>query len=131
MTISVLWSQNHVKWEAIFDAKSSEIVVYAKIDKSWHLYSTENSEDLGPVPTSFNFPKQKGLKVIGKIKEQQPIVAFDGNFGATLGYHENAAEFRQKVKIKKRKAVQFTVSYMVCDDSQCLPPTEVTLTVNI
>ena len=125
------WSQNKVKWETKYDIKSSEIVIYAKIEKSWHLYSINNSVDLGPVPTQFYFPKQKGLKLQGKIQEQQPIVAFDSNFGATLGYHEMAAEFRQKVKLRKVKNILFTVTYMVCDDSQCLPPTEVNLTLQI
>ena len=124
-------AQNNVKWEARYDAKTSEIVISAKIDKSWHLYSINNAEDLGPVPTQFTFPKQKGLKLQGKTQEQPPKVAFDPNFGATVGYHENQVEFRQKVKIKRLNTIQFTVAYMVCDDAQCLPPTEVTLTVKI
>ncbi len=126
-----LSAQNHVKWETHFDAATSEIVVNAKIDAKWHLYSTDNAENLGPVPTYFAFPKQKGLKLQGKIKEQKPIMAFDPNFGATVGYHENWVEFRQKVKIKKIKSIDFTVSYMVCDDAQCLPPIEVPLQVKM
>jgi thiol:disulfide interchange protein DsbD len=73
----------------------------------------------------------KGLKVKGNITEQKPIIAHDPNFGATLGYHENQVEFRQKIKIKKLKSFSFKVYYMVCDDSQCLPPTEVTIEVKI
>lgn len=126
-----VFAQSKVRWEARYDAKTSEIVISAKIEAGWHLYSTENKEDLGPVPTYFTFPKQRGLKLQGKIKEQAPIIAFDANFGATLGYHENYAEFRQKVRLRKIKAMDFTVTYMVCDDAQCLPPIEVKLTVNI
>ena len=125
------FAQNHVTWEVHFDTKTSEIVISAKIDYSWHLYSVDNAEDLGPVPTTFKFPKQRGLKLLGKTKEQKPVVAFDPNFGATVGYHENAVEFRQKVRVRRLKSVDFTVFYMVCDDSQCLPPTEVSLSVVI
>jgi thiol:disulfide interchange protein DsbD len=124
-------AQNHVKWEARFDSKTSEIVISAKIDHTWHLYSVNNAEDLGPVPTTFSFPKMRGLKLVGKMQEQAPVVDFDPNFGATVGYHENFAEFRQKVRIKKLRKISFTVFYMVCDDSQCLPPTEVELQVTL
>lgn len=124
-------AQNHVKWEARFDEKTSEIVISAKIDLTWHLYSVNNAEDLGPVPTAFTFSKMRGFKLIGKVREQEPVVAFDPNFGATVGYHENFAEFRQKVKIRKHKNITFSVFYMVCDDSQCLPPTEVQIQVAI
>jgi hypothetical protein len=124
-------AQNHVTWEARFDAKTSEIVISAKIDRAWHLYSVNNAEDLGPVPTAFTFPKMRGFKLLGKVQEQEPKVAFDPNFGATVGYHEHAAEFRQKVKIKRHKKITFSVFYMVCDDSQCLPPTEVQLQITL
>jgi thiol:disulfide interchange protein DsbD len=124
-------AQNHVQWEARFDAKTSEIVVSAKIDPTWHLYSVNNAEDLGPVPTAFTFPKMRGFKIIGQVQEQKPTVAYDSNFGATVGYHEKFAEFRQKVKIRKHKNIELTVFYMVCDDSQCLPPTEIKITVSI
>lgn len=126
-----LVAQNHVKWETRYDKQTSEIVISAKIETNWHLYSINNAEDLGPVPTFFNFPKQKGLKLQGKVVEQAPKVAFDSNFGATVGYHEVQAEFRQKVKIKKTKKIHLLVTYMVCDDAQCLPPIEITLEVNV
>jgi thiol:disulfide interchange protein DsbD len=124
-------AQNHVVWEARFDRATSEIVITASIDKGWHLYSINNPEDLGPVPTHIAFDKMKGLKLIGKTIEQEPINAFDPNFGTNVAYHEKKVEFRQKVKIKKLKQVRFKVFYMVCDDSQCLPPIEVALNVEI
>jgi len=120
-----------VKWEARYEKNSSEIVVTAHIDKGWHLYSINNAEDLGPVPTAISLMKVRGLKIIGKTKEQEPVNAFDPNFGTHVAYHENRVEFRQKVKIRKLKKLHLTVFYMVCDDSQCLPPIEVALTIEI
>lgn len=124
-------AQNHVKWAARFDKSSSELVITASIDKGWHLYSINNAEDLGPVPTHIRFEKMRGLKIIGKTIEQEPINAFDPNFGTNVAYHEDRVEFRQKMKIKKHKKIKFTVFYMVCDDSQCLPPIEVSIVVDI
>jgi len=128
LSISSLNAQNHVAWEVSYDKSTSEIVVRANIDPTWHLYSINISEDLGPVPTLFSFPKLKGFKTCGKMKESAPIDAFDHNFGANIPFHEKKAEFRQKVKVKKRvKQLHFTVEYMVCDSEQCLPPTQITL----
>jgi hypothetical protein len=127
-----LSAQNHVKWEARFDEKTSEIVITATIDKHWHLYSINNPADLGPVPTYISFEKARGLRLIGKTIEQEPINAFDPNFGTHVAYHENKVEFRQKVKLKIRKIkkLNLTVSYMVCDDSQCLPPIDVNIVMH-
>jgi thiol:disulfide interchange protein DsbD len=123
-------AQNHVQWEVAFDDKQSEIVIKANIDPTWHLYSIHANESLGPVPTLFTFSKTRGARYRGKIRETQAIDAFDPNFGANIPYHEKQAEFRQKVKVRKRvKELQFTVLYMVCDDEQCLPPIEITLNI--
>jgi hypothetical protein len=124
-------AQNHVKWEARYDKSTSEIVITAFIDKGWHLYSINNAEDLGPVPTGISIEKVRGLRLIGKTTEQEPINAFDPNFGTNVAYHENRVEFRQKVKIRKVKNLNLKVFYMVCDNAQCLPPIEVKLTINI
>lgn len=130
LSINSLLAQNHVQWAVSFDKSTSEIVVHASIDPTWHLYSTQISEDLGPVPTLFKFPKLKGFKTCGKMKESVPIDAFDHNFGANIPYHEKKAEFRQKIKVKKRvKYIEFIVEYMVCDSEQCLPPTQITLNI--
>lgn len=124
-------AQNHVKWEAHFDKSTSEVVITGTIDKGWHLYSINNAEDLGPVPTSITFEKNRRLKLVGKTREQEPIKAFDPNFGTNLAYHETRVEFRQKVKLRKLKTIKLSVFYMVCDDSQCLPPLEVLLSLDI
>lgn len=124
-------AQNHVKWQARFEKSTSEIVVTATIDKGWHLYSINNAEDLGPVPTAIAIAKIRGLKLKGKFREDEPINAYDPNFGTHVAYHENRVEFRQKVKIRKTKQINLKVFYMVCDDSQCLPPIEVSLSIDI
>jgi hypothetical protein len=129
--IQDLQAQNHVKWEARFEKSTSEIVITATIDKGWHLYSINNAEDLGPVPTGITIERTKGLKIRGKVQEQDPINAFDPNFGTNVAYHENRVEFRQRVKLRKVRKINLNVFYMVCDDAQCLPPIEVTLSIEL
>jgi hypothetical protein len=43
------------------------------------------------------------------------------------------AIFKQRIKLKSKNAfkVNAKVEFMVCNDSQCLPPTEVDLVFNI
>ena len=45
----------------------AEIVFSAKIDKGWHLYSTELGSD-GPISASFNANKMDGAETVGKLQ---------------------------------------------------------------
>ncbi len=117
---------NPVKWS--YSTKDlgnceAELILKATIDKHWHLYSQKPVED-GPVPTSFSFLPNTGYELIGKTQEGKPIVKFEKVFGAEIGYFENDATFKQKIKIRTDKEVTIkgSLEFMVCDDGKCLPP---------
>jgi thiol:disulfide interchange protein DsbD len=50
-----------------------------------------------------------------------------------IKFFEKKAIFKQLIKLKTKAPfkVNATVEFMVCDDSKCLPPTEVDLIFNI
>lgn len=116
-----------VKWT--YDAKKisdceAELIITAKIDKGWHLYS-QFIADGGPVKTTFTFTKdKKSYEAVGKVKEGKPHEMHDPNFDMDLKYFENSAIFKQKIKISSTKpfVVKGNLEFMVCDDHQCLPP---------
>ncbi|NLE35273.1 MAG: DUF255 domain-containing protein, partial [Bacteroidales bacterium] len=59
-------------------------------------------------------------------------VKFDNSFGMDIGMHSGNTEFRQKITVKELPVtVTGYVTFMSCDDSQCLPPRDVEFTVNI
>ena len=111
----------------------TEAVVYIKasLEKGWHLYSQKVGEG-GPVATSFHFPASKSYDIVGRTIEPKPIKKFEPVFLMEVSHFETSAVFQQKIKLKSKKAiVAGTVKFMVCNDKQCLPPTEVSFSVPV
>ena len=109
-----------------------EIVMTATIDDTWHLYAMDLPEG-GPVATSFTFETPQDYTLDGKpVAINQPEVKFDNSFGMDIGMHSGTVEFRQKITVSKLPVtVSGFVTFMSCDDSQCLPPRDVEFSVNI
>jgi thiol:disulfide interchange protein len=127
-----------VKWSFKVEQSKPEeatLVLIAKIDRTWHLYSQNNPPPPdGPVATSFRFTKSANYELIGKVTEEKAIEEKDPQFdNAILRFFANKAEFRQKIKILNSKDFQITgiLEFMCCDDKQCLAPTEVEFTFHI
>ena len=57
----------------------------------------------------------------------------DNVFGIDVKYFNDRVEFIQTVKLKGNVKTNIggTVEYMVCDDSQCLPPTKKTFDIKL
>ena len=132
--ISNNWSnaQNHVSWEFSYDKLSSSILIIGIIDEGWHLYSQKTPANSGPIPVTINITKKKGLKLIGKFQEKlEPHEIFDVNFDSKVYLFEYSYLAYQKIKIKNTNQIIGNVQYMVCNDTQCLPPIEVPFTLII
>ena len=126
---------NPVKWStSVEQGKDGEatLVMTAIIDKGWHLYS-QDIGDNGPIPTSFTFTESKYFSVSGKTSEGQAEEVYDPNFDMKLKYFSHEAIFKQKIKVKCKNdfTLKGNVSFMVCDDKQCLPPDEADLTFKV
>jgi DsbC/DsbD-like thiol-disulfide interchange protein len=123
-----------VKWSyAAKKTSKTEATLFLKatIDEGWHLYS-QNMADGGPVKTSFNFAASKAYKPVGKTVEPKGIVKFEKSFDMNVIYFEKSVVFQQKVKLTGANAtVKGTLEYMVCDDSQCLPPETVEFSIPV
>lgn len=124
-------AQNVVQWSATFSKETSDVVIKAKIDKNWHLYSQYVSPNAGPIPTTILFKKNKKVKIIGKPKEENVHAMYDENFMAHISVFDDYALFRQKVKFKKSTDLEISVTYMVCDKTRCLPPKEEKFTIKL
>lgn len=103
--------------------KEFELLLKAKIDKGWHLYSQNIPAEDGPIPTSFVFNSDKSFSLLGKVTEPKPFKEYDPNFQIDLFFFKDAVSFRQKVRISGEKAiVKGSLEFMVCDNEKCLPP---------
>lgn len=109
-----------------------DLISKAIIDNKWHLYSQVVPED-GPLPTVFTFEKNDAYKLVGKVKEDKGVTELDPVFDMVITYFENTATFTQRIKLtgSKGTTVKGEVEFMVCDDTNCLPPTYVDLIFKI
>lgn len=118
---------NPVNWQYEARKKSPgvyEIILTATVDHPWHIYS-QNTGKGGPIPTSISFKPNPLVSKTGAIQEQGKLEkVFDKNFNTQVLFYSDQVKFVQTVKVKGgiKTNLSGTVEYMVCDDSQCLPP---------
>jgi hypothetical protein len=124
-----------VKWttsvEKVSDTEAI-LIATATIDNKWHLYSQLVPED-GPIPTSFSFESNGNYLKKGNTAEETGHTINDPIFKMKIKFFENKASFKQRIKLKTKDAfkVNAVVEFMVCDDSRCLPPTELDLIFSV
>lgn len=119
-----------VKWE-FNTVKLSEteyqIQFKAQIDENWAIYSQYIDEG-GPIPTSFTFQNTEGIELIGDVLEDEKarITKNDPVFKMVVSKFYNETVFTQKVQVlDENKVLNGYVSFMTCDDTRCLAPTDV------
>ena len=107
-------------------AGEAEVVFTGTIDKGWHVYSTDLG-DGGPISATFNVESISGAELVGKLKPVgKEVAAFDKLFEMKVRYFENTAQFVQKLKLTGGEyKVEGFLEYGVCNDENCLPPTQV------
>ena len=128
-------SNKQVKWtfssKKIGD-KIYEVRMTANINGNWHMYSQDAGE--GPAPTVFTFTKNPLMTLEGNVKEVGKLKkVFEEAFKSEVKFYEKTVDFVQVVKLKGNVKTNLVgkVEYMVCDDKQCLPPSESEFKINI
>ncbi|MBN1118835.1 MAG: thioredoxin family protein [Bacteroidales bacterium] len=120
---------NPVKWQTSIQKLGDfeyEIIFSAKIDAGWHLYGL-NIPEGGPIATSFNYSDSSVFKQIKvPVSSKNPEIKFDETFNMELELYNNSVVFKQKLILKDKTAtISGYIEFMSCDDSRCLPPSEI------
>ena len=124
-----------VSWEASVKKVSEteyELIATANIEEGWHLYSQSVPEG-GPVATSFSFKGNTNYLKKGNTSEEEGHTVNDPIFEMKIKYFSDKATFRQRIKVSSSEPfkVEGSVTFMVCDDSRCLPPSSTDLVFNL
>lgn len=135
-SVAMAQSSKAVKWT--FSSKkiaagTYEVRMSAAISGDYHMYAQNAGVD-GPLPTAISFNKNPLVTVDGKAKEVGKLVKkFESAWSGTVNYYEKTVDFVQVVKVKGKAKTNVSgkVEFMVCNDEQCLPPSEEEFTVNI
>ncbi len=121
-----------VKWSFNIEDLGNEeynLVYTASIDENWNVYS-QKSEEGGPVPTSFEYESIDGAELIGEAaesgyKKEGPDPLFDNVNVIKYTWKEDFV-VKQKVKVSDAsKPIKGYLTYMTCDDTRCLNPTDI------
>ncbi|KIO54495.1 protein-disulfide reductase DsbD family protein [Flavobacterium hibernum] len=127
---------NPVKWSTSVEKISDKEYVLkaeAVIQSGWHLYG-QYIEEGGPSATAFTFKNpKKNFELNGKTTEGKGHEVVDKIFNMKIKYFEDKALFTQKIKFTSDQITNIAaeVEFMVCDDSNCLPPSSEELTFKI
>lgn len=124
-------SQSKIQWTYSYNENLNTIDIQANIADGWHLYSQHVDNEIGPVPTSFSFEENPKVKFVGKVTEPTPIQKYDENFEAMLDFFEGQVVFSQRVSVKGATTINGHATYMLCNDTMCLPPVDEQFTIEI
>lgn len=127
----ITFAQNPVHFSSALKmgkGAEAEIVFTGKINKGWHVYSTNLGTD-GPIPATFHTDKMDGVELVGKLTPRgREISQYDNIFGMKLRYFENSVQFVQKIKFTKPNfKIDCYLEFGACNDEMCMPPTQVEL----
>ncbi|GLR16563.1 hypothetical protein [Portibacter lacus] len=125
-----------VKWLFSSEKVSEKeyLLIYtAKIDKGWTVYSQESNED-GPVPTKITYYSE-GVSYDGDGKEiGHKKEGLDSYFDVLVTKFLDDEDFVIKHNVKVNSdvtSVSGFLTFMACDDSNCLPPSEVDFKITV
>lgn len=118
-----------VKWRMtvkMTSATEGVVTLRAIVGTGWHLYGTSLPEG-GPIATSFDFTKSKGIVFIDKnfVPSAKPVSKTDKTFGMTLNWWESNLTFTRHFRLNgdvKDAVIAGSVRYMCCNDETCTPP---------
>ncbi|MGN0228995.1 MAG: cytochrome c biogenesis protein CcdA [Muribaculaceae bacterium] len=95
----------------------------ATIEPGYHMYDMTITD--GPTPLSFNWTKLDGVKLVGApTPSKAPIKQYDDTFGIDLSWWTETVTLTQKfVATKENFVIEGYIKYMLCNDENCIPPT--------
>lgn len=107
------------------------ILLEAAIPSGYHMYDMGPYEG-GPNATAFSFTAE-GAALEGATEQlTTPERHFEASFGMEIGTFAGKARFAQRVRLTGDEAtVAVDIEWMICDDTTCMPPEDIRLTLRI
>lgn len=126
-------AQAPIKWRMTVKMTSQTegvVTLRAVLDAGWHLYGTSLPKG-GPKPTAVDFSASQGVKFTSDLKPDRAAAKHhDDMFGLDLSWWDANVTFTRSFKLVKPEGAKITatISFMGCNDANCLPPQTSTLT---
>ena len=109
-----------------------ELIIHLTLPDKWHIYALKPGGDGMEMPPSFSFNKNKFVTYNGPLKEKGKLIsevmeAVDGK----VNMFKNKVDYVQQATIKGNTKIVGKFTYQICDDKQCLAPTDKTFSITI
>lgn len=122
-----------VRAEGAAPGGAARIYLNAEIEDGWRLYAM-NSPVGRPLELTME-PLPTGLAT-GDVVQDDPEIGYDAGFEMEYPYFARSARIAQMIRVSRsapegRHPVRGSVSFTVCNDSVCLPPTRVPFRVPV
>ena len=121
-----------VNWSYRLEAtgEMQRVVAQAQIAPGWYVYGSM-IEAGGPVPTQLSVDQQQGVVLVGQVGELgEARSGLDPVFEMQLTKYAEQVQFYQDVQLgDANDTVDGTLTFMTCNEAQCLPPRTLTFSV--
>ena len=105
-----------------------ELIINARIDEKWHLYSSDFSDEVGPVVFSLKFKPNPTYALVGKLQSIKSHHEQDDVFKGEVAFWEKTGQMRQRIKVLQPGSFTITAEadYQSCTevDGRCVPGNE-------
>lgn len=129
-----------VQWK--FEAKkindyTYDIIGTATITKSdFHIWTLNPGGKDGEIqmeliPTTIRVTKNPDIKILGRAKAQGKQIEKKDEMMGTIRYYEGSAKYTQRIEATKNTTVKGVATFQACNESGCLPPSELPFEVKI
>lgn len=131
-----------VTWVASIDGRDTVLpgsVVRIRVDarsaRGWYFYSVTQTAG-GPVAARIWLADSTTFRPAGAVSGSEPTRSFDETFGINVEKYPGAASFTLPVRVPRgtsggAKEIRVNALYQACNDTVCLSPTTVTMTVPV
>lgn len=83
------------------------------------------------IPTTIKVSKNPDIKMMGKVKAQGNAKTRKDEMMGTLNYYEGSAKYIQRIEALKNTTVKGVATFQTCNESGCLPPTDVPFEIKL
>lgn len=130
-------SNPHVKWTATskkIGKNTYQLTFTADINPGWYVYSQYLESEDGPIATAVVFEETTDQwELPSPAKESGNVIkGYDELFGMNITKYKKQLVIRQVILVQPdQKIIKGYITFMSCNDEQCLPPTDVPFEVRL
>lgn len=118
-----------VQWSFSLTAteQPQQVVLHAMatIEDGWHVFTNQPGGDGLLIPTDIVLNESNQVTVVNPFSVVGNSITKNMDGVGNVNYIEKMGEFTTVLTVKKGQVVEGVLTYQVCNDRMCLPPTDV------